>query len=91
MREDELSPVLVRCPICNADDIGAAAGAAIQTKCKSTAVWRCAAGFASRMPDGDALKEYYASYYDVPKYRDLGESYVHFPCRNGWPDTFCAE
>jgi len=30
------------------------------------------------MPTAKALREYYASYYDTAKYRDLGESHVHF-------------
>lgn len=78
MREDELSPVLARCPICNADEVDSRLVLQFKPDVRLLRCRRCGAGFASRMPTTEALKEYYASYYEVPKYRDLGESHVHF-------------
>jgi len=78
MREDQLNPVLVRCPICNADDIGSSLELQFEPNVSLLRCGHCAAGFASRMPTAETLKQYYASYYDAPKYKDLAEAHVHF-------------
>src|SRR5579871_2446994 len=78
MDEDELSRVLARCPICNADEIETRLELQFKPDVNLLRCRRCAAGFASRMPTPEALREYYASYYDMAKYRDLEESHVHF-------------
>lgn len=76
--EDNLGAALVRCPICNTDDIEARLDLQSKPDVSLSRCRRCAAGFASRMPTTEALKEYYASYYRVPKYEDLIQSHVHF-------------
>lgn len=78
MNEDELSPVLTRCPICNADEVETRLELQFKPDVNLLRCRRCAAGFASRMPTTEALREYYASYYEMAKYRDLEESHVHF-------------
>lgn len=76
--EEKLGPILVRCPICNADEVESRLDLQFEPNVSLLRCRRCAAGFASRMPAAEALREYYASYYDIVKYRDLGESHVHF-------------
>jgi hypothetical protein len=78
MAEDRLDPLLVCCPICNANDIGPRLHLQFNPDVNLMRCGHCAAGFASRLPTAEALREYYASYYEVPKYKDLAESRVHF-------------
>lgn len=78
MPEDRLDPPLVRCPICNANDIGLCLDLQFKPDVSLMRCGQCAAGFANRMPTTGALREYYASYYEVPKYKDLAQSRVHF-------------
>ncbi len=78
MLEEQLGSVLLRCPICNADEIESRLELQFKPDVSLLRCRGCAAGFVSRMPTAEALREYYASYYDMAKYRDLGESHVHF-------------
>jgi SAM-dependent methyltransferase len=78
MREDQLGPTLDRCPVCDASHTLPRLSLQFSPDVILLRCGYCDAGFASRMPTPEALKEYYASYYHVPKYADLVQSNVHF-------------